>query len=104
MRSMDFSTMKISIKSAKALKKKKVYWGIRAGGADIAESWVRKADPVDLEVPKVHSLRECGVLHRVKALLPLVLSLSGLRQAVAASRCSGLATARAHKNSRRTCL
>lgn len=48
--------MKISIKPAKALKKK-VYWVIRAGGADIAESWVRKADPVGLEVAKVHSLR-----------------------------------------------
>lgn len=56
MRPTNFSIMKISIKSTKALKKK-VYWGIRAGGADIAESWVRKADPVGLEVPKVHSFR-----------------------------------------------
>lgn len=51
--------MKIYTKSAKH---KKVYWSIRAGGADIAESWARETDPTGLEAPKVHSAKmECCI-------------------------------------------
>lgn len=54
---MAFSTVKISTKSAKAFKKKKFIGASGLGGAGIAESRVKEADPAGLESPKVHSLR-----------------------------------------------
>lgn len=65
---MVLSIMKISPKPTKAFKKKKVYWSIRAGGADIAEYWAREADPAGLEA-RIRCGKD-GVLHRVGPAIP----------------------------------